>query len=337
MALADISRDDVLKAIAEYQELGREEFLARYGFKEARTYLLVHDDAFYDSKAIAGVAHRYSTGTALAAGEFSGGEKHAVRVLNQLGFEVRSTRNPPWAWDELVLACDLVASNAWRWLSSTDKRVLELSDLLQRLPIHPLAERGAKFRNPNGVARKTADLATQHPGYSGKPTKGGALDLEVLQAFLDDPERMKASAALIRAGIDSGALLDLAWVEDPGDEDVSAPEGRLLLRNHFVRERDRNLRKKRIDLARKEHGELACEVCGFNFERTYGPRGADYIECHHVVPLHVSGETKTHMKDLALLCANCHRMIHRASPWPIPEQLRALVVEQQSSKSAETP
>ncbi|WP_262402174.1 HNH endonuclease [Actinomadura sp. CNU-125] len=115
------------------------------------------------------------------------------------------------------------------------------------------------------------------------------------------------------------------------DEDVSAPDGSLLLRKHFVRERDPKLRKKRIEQARKQHGDLACEVCSFDFERTYGPRGADYIECHHVVPLHVSGETKTRLQDLALLCANCHRMIHRASPWPTPDELRALVAKHRES------
>ena len=123
-----------------------------------------------------GVAHRFSHGAPLRADEFSGGEQHAARVLRRLGFEVRSTRNPPWAWDELVLACDLVARNGWKWLNATDRRVIELSELLQRLPIHSPAERGVKFRNPNGVARKTADIATQHPDYRGKPTNGGALD-----------------------------------------------------------------------------------------------------------------------------------------------------------------
>ncbi|MFV2179717.1 HNH endonuclease [Actinomadura sp. LOL_016] len=263
----------------------------------------------------------------LKAEEFSGGAKHAVRTLKRLGFEVRTTRNPPWAWDELVLACDLVAANGWHRLMPDDERVLELSDLLQRLPIRPLAARGETFRNPNGVAHKTSDIATRHPDYKGKPTNGGASDPIVFQAFLEDPVRMHASAKLIRTGVESGALLDIAWTDVVVDEDVSAPEGGLLLRKHYVRERDRKLRKKRIEQARKHHGELACEVCGFNFERIYGPRGADYIECRHVVPLHVSGETKTRLQDLALLCANCHRMIHRASPWPTPEQLRTLVTK----------
>lgn len=334
MALADISRVDVLRAIAEYRDLGREEFLSRYGFGEARQYLLVHEEGFYDSKAIAGVAHRYATGTALTARDFSGGAKHAVRTLERLGFEVRSTRNPPWAWDELVLACDLVAANGWRRLMPDDERVLELSDLLQRLPIHPLAARGEKFRNPHEVASKTSDIATRHPTHQGKPTNGGALDREVLQAFLDDPSRMHASAKLIRAGVDSGALLDVVWPDAIVDDDISAPEGALLLRKHFARERDSTLRRKRIDQALAQHGELSCEACGFNFEKTYGPRGANYIECHHIVPLHVSGETKTRLQDLSLLCANCHRMIHRASPWPTPEQLRALIVEHRDGTKA---
>ncbi|WP_233533532.1 HNH endonuclease [Kitasatospora sp. SolWspMP-SS2h] len=60
----------------------------------------------------------------------------------------------------------------------------------------------------------------------------------------------------------------------------------------------------------------------------YGERGAGYVECHHVVPLHVAGEGTTKLADLALICANCHRMIHRKAPWPTPAELRETVVGQ---------
>ncbi|WP_420719722.1 HNH endonuclease [Streptomyces sp. NRRL WC-3618] len=50
--------------------------------------------------------------------------------------------------------------------------------------------------------------------------------------------------------------------------------------------------------------------------------GAGYIECHHVIPLHVAGEGTTKLSDLALICSNCHRMIHRKAPWPTPQDLR---------------
>ena len=70
---------------------------------------------------------------------------------------------------------------------------------------------------------------------------------------------------------------------------------------------------------------LACEVCGFDFESIYGDRGRDYIECHHRTPLHVTGTTKNKLDDLALICSNCHRMIHRTKTWLLPDQLKQIV------------
>ncbi|MBP2037321.1 hypothetical protein [Streptomyces avidinii] len=56
MAKGLISRDDILKTLEEYEALGRDAFLDRYGYREASTYLLVHDGKDYEPKAIAGVA-----------------------------------------------------------------------------------------------------------------------------------------------------------------------------------------------------------------------------------------------------------------------------------------
>ena len=57
---------------------------------------------------------------------------------------------------------------------------------------------------------------------------------------------------------------------------------------------------------------MECEICNFNYSKKYGERGKGFIECHHKVPLHkLKPNTKTKLSDLALLCANCHRMIHR--------------------------
>lgn len=113
----------------------------------------------------------------------------------------RSHRNPDWERDELILACDLTREADWRWLPANDPRVIDLSRLLQRLPLIPPEQRDEKFRNPNGVARKTSNIATWHPDYSGKPTNGGALDREVLNDFLQRPDEMRAAAEAIRAGV----------------------------------------------------------------------------------------------------------------------------------------
>ncbi|NEE57388.1 HNH endonuclease, partial [Streptomyces sp. SID8455] len=192
-----ITQESVLKAIAEYDELGRDAFLTQYGFGEARSYVVVHDGREYDSKAIAGVAHRWDQGRPLRPDEFSGGKEHAAAWLRRAGFHVKAVKNPDWARDEIILACQLVMENGWKGLDAQDARVAELSGLLQLLPIHVEAERNEKFRNPNGVARKTFDIATRHPDYRGKPTNGGALDVAVLHEFLARPQEMTEAARLI--------------------------------------------------------------------------------------------------------------------------------------------
>ncbi|MFF9361944.1 HNH endonuclease [Streptomyces griseoluteus] len=223
-------------------------------------------------------------------------------------------------------------ANGWKRLQATDPPVVELSELLQLLPIHPEATRNEKFRNPNGVARKTFDIASRHPDYQLVPSNGSALDREVLRDFLERPDHMAKIALLIRQGIAAGELQSLPHdVEE--EDDYSAPEGRLLVRRHISRERNKTLRKRKIDSVLRQGGQLSCEACGFNFEETYGDRGSNYIECHHIAPLHEAGEGRTGLGDLALICSNCHRMIHRRAPWPTPKELRTIIETRSSQRS----
>jgi 5-methylcytosine-specific restriction enzyme A len=230
-------------------------------------------------------------------------------------------RNPDWTTDEVVLACELVARNGWRQLEDSDPRVIELSALLQGLPLHASHARMPNFRNPNGVARKTADIATAHPDYSGVRTHGGVTDRQVIAAFLANPAEMQARALALREAATQGQLVDLSGAVD--EENDQATEGALLIRLHVTRERSRRLRQRKIESVRGAGRPIACEVCDFDFEKKYGERGRGYIECHHVVPLHTIGSRHTRLQDLALVCANCHRMIHVRSPWMTPVELRA--------------
>jgi len=225
-----------------------------------------------------------------------------------------------WTRDEIILACALVSENEWRGVRAVEPVVQELSVLLRRAPIHPAAERDAAFRSPNSVQRKTFDIATQHPDYSGKPTKGNKLDRVVLRDFLDDPQRMFAVARAIRSAILTGVVTE-PTVAEVEASDMVASEGTLLLAQHVVRERDPRLRCEKMKAVADRGMRPACEVCSFDFGRTYGPLGEGYIEVHHRLPLHASGPTLTKLSDLALLCANCHRMIHRSKAWLTPEQL----------------
>ncbi len=82
--------ESVLKAIQEFDQLGRDEFLTRYGFGRAKRYYILHNGRVYDSKAIAGVAtkHESATGTPLANSQFSGGEHQVAKLMRRLGFTI---------------------------------------------------------------------------------------------------------------------------------------------------------------------------------------------------------------------------------------------------------
>ena len=90
MALSDVTRDAVLAAIEECDSLGRESFLAKYGFHAARSYFLVHNGKRYDSKAIVGAAHAKlaENSVQLRSGEFNGGAATVAPLLRALDFEV---------------------------------------------------------------------------------------------------------------------------------------------------------------------------------------------------------------------------------------------------------
>ncbi len=330
MGIKDVARQDVLKAIAEFDDIGRDAFLDRYGMGEAKTYVIRYEGGEYDSKAIMAAGHGHHPGFApLEAREFSGGEAHTVKQLRNLGFTVPSNQLE-WKPDELILVCDLLYENDWKDLKKTDERFQELSDLLQQLPIYPPEVRGSQFRSRDSVRRKYGNLMTSHPDYQKKPTKGGAGDPKVVQDFIDDGPKMHKIAQAIRAGIKSGQLQEayqeLPDLDDPDYEDEATPEGGLLKREHFYRERDRKKRRQKIDQHKNaNNGKVTCETCGFDFGAVYGSHGDGYIECHHIIPLSESGPTTTRLADLILICSNCHRMIHRRSPWLNPVQLRALL------------
>ena len=61
------------------------------------------------------------------------------------------------------------------------------------------------------------------------------------------------------------------------------------------------------------HG-YRCAVCGLLFSDRYGEPGRDYIQVHHVVPLHVGAAPRQvdAAQDLKPVCANCHVMLHRS-------------------------
>lgn len=98
MSLSDIdNRQAVLDAIAEWQLLGEEEFLKKYGFRRSQSYWLVYEGERYASKAIVGAAHGYARPDLgpLAPSDFNGGAYTVKRKLEELRFDVEVERIHP--------------------------------------------------------------------------------------------------------------------------------------------------------------------------------------------------------------------------------------------------
>ncbi|MGY0194595.1 HNH endonuclease [Leptothrix sp. BB-4] len=97
---------------------------------------------------------------------------------------------------------------------------------------------------------------------------------------------------------------------------IAAQEGTSVQRLTTHRHRESSLRLAKLQAARAANpaGRLVCEVpnCGFDFQARYGTLGAGYAEVHHLIPLSAANEAvTTTLNDLAVVCSNCHRMIHR--------------------------
>jgi 5-methylcytosine-specific restriction protein A len=109
------------------------------------------------------------------------------------------------------------------------------------------------------------------------------------------------------------------------------PEGKIVERTHKARERNSQVITLAKENFKKLNGRIFCQICDFDFDKTYGSIGKDFIEGHHTVA--VSDMTpghKTKVEDIAMLCANCHRMVHKKRPWLTMKDLDQLIKDKKN-------
>jgi 5-methylcytosine-specific restriction enzyme A len=194
------------------------------------------------------------------------------------------------------------------------------------------------------MRKRVADFANELPISSielgsdarlpGDYSAGHALGATYALDALPDEARLRSDlqttvrayrALTYRGGIDAevGGQTDLT-------EEFSIPPQASITETRkyaFHRKVERNRTAARY--AKKFHGSR-CQACNLNFTERYGEIGKDFIEAHHLRPI-ASLEEGVAVKydvaaDFAVLCSNCHRMIHRFSDPSNRLEFRKLIV-----------
>jgi 5-methylcytosine-specific restriction protein A len=240
--------------------------------------------------------------------------------------------NPEWTRDELILGLDLYFTLSTTQITRDNSAIVALSTLLNALPIHRAESRDDRFRNPDGVSMELRGFLRFDPRYAGDGLRGAKLAEVIWSEFATAQSRLRATAAAIQAAY---AALSVAAPDSTGSHEDDAdifPEGLILTRLHRLRERNRNIVRRKKERALAEFGKLECEVCEFDFVKAYGQLGDGFAECHHVLPLcELVARTTTRLTDLAIVCANCHRMLHRSPKWLTIDALRTIIAEQRGT------
>ncbi len=295
----------MLEAIDEFDRIGRDAFLERYGYQRSNSRFIKFNGKLYDQRPIIGVSYgkQHPEEGPLDRDRFKGAKKAGLARLVPLGFEIVELKNGKgveavgvdglqqaptsktlWTRDELILVLDLYFKISVSASNERTPEVSALSKLLRTAPMNAAFLADHAFRNPEGVYTKLSKFLTHDPLGIGKGLPNPSeLQKQVWSDFAGDRSRLERTARIIRTSFESNPKEDEYEFDQGGGVDEAA-EGRIISRLHRLRERNLALveKKKRMALAK---GKLICEVCNFDFKAAYGDLGDGFIECHHKTPL----------------------------------------------------
>lgn len=156
------------------------------------------------------------------------------------------------------------------------------------------------------------------------------------EAFVEAVRHSACSQGSVTQAYSIDLLADISCnVDDQADDESYAAaygyEGKPIMRLHQSRERDPKIIKQKKDQVFSKTGKLECEICSMDFEETYGKHGRGFAECHHKNPLSLRDKNEeTSLCDLAIVCSNCHRMLHRKRQWLTLNDLKDIYEKRKS-------
>lgn len=240
-------------------------------------------------------------------------------------------KNRTWSRSELLLALDLYLKYQKSLPSEKNEDVLALARTLTAMefPGKESTTSNGLFRSISSILMKLSNFRRLDPIHTtaGKKglTKGGKSEPEIWNEFHSKPEALSLITEAIISSIPDLHPNENTWT-DSDDLSIESEEGAILTKIHRTRERRRSLVKAKHQEYLKTHDTLKCEICHFTPNEKYSDRHESIIEVHHIQPLHtLRPGQKTKLSDLALVCANCHRVIHARKHWLTPDETKELL------------
>ncbi len=197
----------VVKAIEEFDRLGREAFLDKYGFKPASYYFVSHQGNLYDSKALAGAALAYQSGVSepMPAAAFSGGAGTVVKKMEELGFEIVKSQEPAY------------------WAFCANPNRYRILDAVAALETDLWGIENSDIRKGDGVAIWQTKDKLGHRGIValGEVISEPAEIPDVGNPYWVDPDEAAVTATRVHVRYSTPQGLPL-WLDDPGAGDLLA-------------------------------------------------------------------------------------------------------------------
>lgn len=184
--------------------------------------------------------------------------------------------------------------------------------------------------NIAAIRARSPELADAVEAHAAEIAKG--VNTSELRKTADALIRLKSEIfGLTNAG-SAHRLVEAEARPEVEAEETAGREGRILTRIHVYKERDRGLVKRAKDYYRRMNGgKLTCEACGKVPVDLYGASGERIIEAHHKVPIEeLQPDSETTTSDLAMVCADCHRVIHSRKPCLTIQEVRDLIAAQRT-------
>ena len=324
MIPTEIKRDHILSALIE---IDRDGYAPRHG---STRWDLIHDGKSYPPKWSICIAGKYALGKMHRIELFSGGPE-ANDFLESRGFQVKEKQWPhrrieafSWTLDNKSVARKVLDKSAF--LHGGTGVPIEIRPFFLLDDLAP-GERTPVSLICNDVSY-TAQIAMQ--GQDTARTRlfwNSAFESLLKESFPHhyqfysqghEPESKILLQFERLSGFDSyqvsfaGEVSEETVVGDIQADELEelGPQKEGKAKEYYGKRYERSPVNRQQAI--KIHG-LTCNACGFNFEKTYGARGAAFIEVHHIKPIHTF-EKEQHVNpkaDLITVCSNCHRMIHR--------------------------